>query len=212
MKISSQERNLNIMRIPVFFGWVLIFVAVVSYKRRKADRSSKKTERDFWERENNANATRKQDISNLDYVDFTSVTLPFALFSDSLLQQCEEQVLKLKDEKILNLTGISNTDLKLAYGAANLPLLTQYDQNFTLLARTLNTWGHRLQELSHPQEAIAVLSFAVSIGSDIKATWQLLAELYQEHGEAEKLQGLPSQAEKLNSLMKQPILSMLEQI
>ena len=55
MKISSQERNLNIMRIPVFFGWVLIFVAVVSYKRRKADRSSKKTERDFWERENNAN-------------------------------------------------------------------------------------------------------------------------------------------------------------
>ena len=120
------------MRIPVFFGWVLIFVAVVSYKRRKADRSSKKTERDFWERENNANATRKQDISNLDYVDFTSVTLPFALFSDSLLQQCEEQVLKLKDEKILNLTGISNTDLKLAYGAANLPLLTQYDQNFKI--------------------------------------------------------------------------------
>lgn len=133
------------MRVPVLFGWVMIFVVVVSYKRHKADRERDKTERDFWDRENTANATRKQDISNLDYVDFTSVTLPFALFSDDLLKQCEEQVLKLKDEKILNLTGISNTDLKLAYGAANLPLLTQYDQNFTLLVRTLNTWGHRLK-------------------------------------------------------------------
>lgn len=200
------------MRVPVLFGWVIIFVIVVSYKRHKADRSREKTERDFWDRENTANATRKQDISNLDYVDFSSVTLPFALFSDDLLNQCEEQVLKLKDEKVLNLTGISNTDLKLAYGAANLTLLTQYDQNFTLLVRTLNTWGHRLFELSHPKEAIQVLKFSVSIGSDIKATYQLLAELYQQTGEEESLKQLPIFASQLNSLMKEPILAMLERM
>ena len=198
------------MRVPVLFCWVMIFVVVVSYKRRKAERKKEKTERDFWDRENTANATRKQDISNLDYVDFASVTLPFALFPDDLLNQCEAQVLKLKDEKILNLTGISNTDLKLAYGAANLPLLTQYDQNFTLLVRTLNTWGHRLFELSHPNEAMQVLEFAVSIGSDIKATYQLLAQLYQQAGEMERLKQLPLSASQLNSLMKEPILSMLK--
>lgn len=198
------------MKVPVLFGWVMIFVVVVSYKRRKADRNRENTERNFWDRENAANTTRKQDISNLDYVDFTGVTLPFAQFSDDLLNQCEQQVLELKDEKILNLTGISNTDLKLAYGAANLPLLTQYDQNFTLLVRTLNTWGHRLQELSHPEEAIQVLAFAVSIGSDIKATYQLLAELYQQTGQEEKLKELSLLASQLNSLMKEPILSMLE--
>lgn len=196
---------------PLFLGWFVILLGVFAYKRSKAERDGQQSEQEFWQRENKANATRKQDISGLDYVDFTGVSLPFALFPDDFLAQCESQVMALKDQKILNLTGISNTDLKLQYGAANLPALTQCDQNFTLLVRTLNSWGHRLQELSQPKEAIAVLSFAVEIGSDIKATYQLLAELYQQEGQMHKVQELASYAQKLNSLMKQPILSMLEQ-
>ena len=200
------------MRIPILFCWVIIFMVVVTYKQHKADKHRKDSENSFWEKENKANRTRKQDISNLDYVDFTNVTLPFALFSDDILEQCEKQVLALKDQKVLNLTGLSNTDLKLAYGAANLPLLSQYDMNFTLLVRTLNTWGHRLYELSHPKEAIAVLAFAVSIGSDIKATYQLLAELYVQEGEASNIESLKVSASGLNSLMKEPILSMLDRM
>lgn len=203
---------MNVMKVPVLFGWIMIFVVVVSYKRKKADRMRKNTERDFWDRENAANATRKQDISNLNYVDFTGVSLPFARFSDDFLHQCEEQILKLKDEKILNLTGITNTDLKLNYGAANLPFLTQCDQNFTLLARTLNSWGQRLAELSHPEEAAQVLEFAVSVESDIKSTYQLLAELYLQANQPDKLEGLKNSASNLNSLMKEPILAMLNKM
>lgn len=194
----------------VFLGWTAIFIAVVSYKRFKADRQNRNAEESFWRRESDANNTRKQDISQLDYVDFSGVTLPFAQFEDALLKECEQQVLTLKDKKILNLTGISNTDLKMEYGAANLPLLTQYDQNFTLLVRTLNTWGQRLHELSHTQEAICVLAFAASIGSDIKATWNLLAELYAANGDTEHIRDLKTSAAKLNSLMREPILSMLD--
>ena len=197
---------------PIVLFWFIILLGVFAIKRSRADRAGEDAERAFWQRENEANATRKQDISHLDYVDFTGVSLPFALFPDDFLSQCESQVLDLRDKKILNLTGISNTDLKLQYGAANLPALTQCDQNFTLLARTLNSWGHRLAELSHPKEAIAVLSFAVEIGSDIKATYKLLAELYQQEGESGKIQEMKGYANQLNSLMKQPILSMLEQM
>ena len=127
-----------------------------------------------------------------------------------MLKQCESQILALKEKKILNLTGISNTDLKLKYGPANLPELTQYDQNFTLLARTLNTWGQRLHELSYNEEAVAVLSFAVSIKSDIRATWQLLAQLYAESGSTAKIQEMKLSAASLNSLTKDPILAMLD--
>lgn len=194
----------------VILGWTAIFIAVVSYKRFKANRENQNAEERFWQRERDANNTRKQDISQLDYVDFSGVTLPFAQFEDTLLKECEQQVLNLKDKKVLNLTGISNTDLKMTYGAANLPLLTQYDQNFTLLVRTLNTWGKRLQELSHSQEAICVLAFAVSIGSDIKATWNLLAELYASNNDLSRIEDLKASAVKLNSLMKEPILSMLD--
>ncbi len=194
----------------VILGWTAIFIAVVSYKRFKANRENQNAEERFWQRERDANNTRKQDISQLDYVDFSGVTLPFAQFEDTLLKECEQQVLNLKDKKALNLTGISNTDLKMIYGAANLPLLTQYDQNFTLLVRTLNTWGKRLQELSHSREAICVLAFAVSIGSDIKATWNLLAELYAANDDLSRIEDLKASAAKLNSLMKEPILSMLD--
>ena len=115
-----------------------------------------------------------------------------------------------EEKRILNLTGVSNTDLKLQYGAANLPELMQYDQNFTLLARTLNTWGQRLQELSYTQEAVCVLAFAVSVKSDIRATWQLLAQLYAESGDFSKIQEMKTAAAELNSLTKQPILAMLD--
>lgn len=194
----------------VLIGWTLIFIVVVSYKRFKANLKNQEAESKFWKRENDANLTRKQDISQLDYVDFSGVSLPFALFEDDLLKECENQVLTLKDKKILNLTGLSNTDLKMKYGPANLPLLTQYDQNFTLLVRTLNTWGKRLHELSHTQEAISVLAFAASIGSDIKATWSLLAELYAANGDTARIQELKNSAAGLNSLMREPILTMLE--
>lgn len=194
----------------VLLGWTLIFIVVVSYKRFKANHLNQKAEESFWNRENKANLTRKQDISGLDYVDFSGVSLPFALFEDDLLKECEEQVLAMKEKKILNLTGLSNTDLKLKYGAANLPLLTQYDQNFTRLVRTLNTWGNRLHELSHTQEAICVLAFAASIGSDIKATWALLAELYAENGDIAQIRNLKASAATLNSLMREPILAMLD--
>lgn len=199
------------MAFFLLIGWTLIFMAVVSYKRLKANRLNQAAEDAFWNRENAANSTRKKDISNLDYVDFSGVSLPFALFEDDLLRQCETQVLALKEKKILNLTGISNTDLKLAYGPANLAELTQCDQNFTLLARTLNTWGQRLHELSHTQEAICVLAFAVSIRSDIRATWQLLAELYHTSGDIDKIREMKEAAGELNSLNKTLILAMLEE-
>ena len=197
------------MAFFLLIGWTLIFMAVVTYKRMKAKHINQAAERAFWDREDAANRPRKQDISYLDYVDFSGVTLPFALFKDDLLQQCESQIQTLKEKKILNLTGISNTDLKLKYGPANLTSLTQYDQNFTLLARTLNTWGQRLNELSHPKEAICVLAFAVSIGSDIRATWELLAKLYADSGDLAKIRDMKTTAATLNSLTKNSILATL---
>ena len=66
--------------------------------------------------------------------------------------------------------------------------------------------------LSHTEEAIQVLTFAVSIESDIKNTYQLLAELFLQTGQQEKLKDLKSSASNLNSLMKEPILAMLDKM
>ena len=44
----------------------------------------------------------------------------------------------LKEKKILNLSGFTNTDLKLEYGVGNLTELTDYDNNYVTLSRSLH--------------------------------------------------------------------------
>ena len=203
------ERNELIM-FPIVLVWFVILLGVFAYKRNKAERDGQNAERAFWDKEQKANATRRQDISGLDYVDFTGVTLPFARFPDDFLQQCESQVLALKEQKILNLTGISNTDLKLRYGAPNINLLTLYDQKYTTLARTLQDLGAALYEKEYYDQACAVLEFAVSTHTDVSATYRLLISIYQKQNRKDKISALIPIAESLNSSLRPSILRMLQ--
>lgn len=128
------------------------------------------------------------------------------------LASVEQEICALSDSRILNLTGISNTELRLTYGTANLDPLTAYDQNFTTLIRALQKWGTLLASAGKQKDAVTVLSYAVSIGSDIAATYALLARLYKEQGDYHKIEELKESAEALTTLMKPSILRDLEQI
>lgn len=192
----------------------LCFLAMLgwfAFRRSLADRKQAREDRRFWSREEEANATRRQDISQLPYIRLSLDELPLNVCSyDETLSRCDREVCALAEKQILNLTGFTNTDLKLKYGAPNLPILSECDENFTQLARLLQEWGNRLYELSYRNEAEQVLSSAVRFGSDIKGTYTLLASIYQEnHNEAGFLQ-LKQYAKLLNSLQKEPILRALD--
>lgn len=128
------------------------------------------------------------------------------------LANAELELCKLADSRILNLTGISNTELRLTYGTANLDPLMSYDHNFTVLIRSLQKWGSLLASAGHPEDAVTVLSYAVSIGSDIAGTYAVLARLYKARGEVSKIEELKETAEGLTTLMKPSILRDLEQL
>ncbi len=128
------------------------------------------------------------------------------------LANVEFELCKLADSRILNLTGISNTELRLTYGTANLDPLMSYDHNFTQLIRSLQKWGSLLTSAGHPEDAVTVLSYAVSIGSDIAGTYAVLARLYKSRGELAKIEELKVSAEELTTLMKPSILRDLEQL
>ena len=72
--------------------------------------------------------------------------------------------------------------------------------------------GTQLVSAGNPSDAITVLSYAVSIGSDIAGTYALLARLYKEQGQLQKIEELKVSAEALTTLMKPSILRDLEQI
>ena len=131
--------------------------------------------------------------------------------TDEMIKEYHETLLHLAEEKIVNLTGISNTDLKLEYGVANLPILTHYDQCYTHLVRTLNSFANRLYENGYEKECVPLLEFAVDTGSDISGTYKLLATIYVKNGDKQKLSLLKSKTDSLNSAMKKPIDRMLQE-
>ena len=192
-----------------FLGLFIIFLSVAAYYRKRATAQQKKVTEDFWSREDQANQIRRKDISNLPYITIPLEKFPIGISDDEELTDYENDLKTLASRKILNLSHQSNTDLKLAYGPANLPALSEYDQNYTTLLRNLVAYADCLIKNGFKAEAVPVLEFGISIDSDIRANYTLLAELYKEQGNASKIQELIDKAASLDSMMRSAILEQL---
>ncbi len=174
--------------------FAIILLSVFSLLRNRSQRSMKESQDAFWEKEQRANRTRRQDISQLDYIQIPLDTFPIGACTDPGLSDLEQTLQTLSSRKILNLSGISNTDLKLQYGAANLNILSDW-----LLA--LGRW----------QDAVRVLEFGVACGSDVSKNYTLLGNVYREHGETGKLNELTEIVRSSDMLLKDTILKQLKE-
>lgn len=197
--------------MPLLLPYIIILLSVLALLRNRTNRTSKKNQDSFWEKEQRANHTRKQDISGLDYIQIPLDTFPIGQFTDEKLTSLEQTLTSLSNRKILNLSGISNTDLKLQYGAANLPVLSECDANFTLLARTITAYGERLAELGHWKEAVLILEFGIQCKTDLSKNYTLLGTLYRDHDDSAKIQQLVDIVQNMDLLLKDSILQQLLQ-
>lgn len=189
--------------------FVIILLSLFNLFRNRSRRSMKESQDAFWEKEQRANQTRKQDISHLDYIQIPLNTFPIGKYGDDKLSEFEQTLHTLSSRKILNLSGISNTDLKLQYGAANLPVLSDCDTQFTTLARTLSAYGEQLAALGHWQDAVHVLEFGVACKTDISKNYTLLGTLYREHNQTDKLNELIEIVRSSDMLLKNTVLKQL---
>lgn len=201
--------------------YVVILVILLHWFIRKSTKSHDNKEKAFWDREAKANEVRRQDISKLNYISIPDnlplinsgiESLDTFAREDGKLGRALQNIEKLKSKKILNLTGFSNTDLKLSYGVANLTELTEYDDNFTELAKALAMAGHELLELNAPSLAEIYLSFGIDIGSDITSNYVDMGIIYAASEDYESIKQLITKAEKLNSLSKDSIIRQLTDI
>ena len=178
----------------------IIFVVVFTIMLRRLSSRDRKIQDEFWDRELRSNTVRKKDISSLSYITIPLDTFPIGKYAD---------LRGLADRQILNLNGASNTDLKLTYGVPNFQFLSECDENFAVLARTLVRYGNRLFALGHAQEAETVLAFGVACHSDIVSNYTLLADIYRALGKDNKLDSLIASANTLDSSRKDAILKKL---
>ncbi len=176
--------------IPVFFISSVVFVLFLAMKRGKQTRRQENTNEAFLERERQANATRKKDISNLNYLPYTADALLLDEYPDEELSQYVKILKDLSGRKMLNLSMYSNTDLKLMYGPANLNELSECDNNYHLLSDTLLNYAERENTLQRYEAAISILEYAMSLRIDSSRIYLMLARLYDEQNTPEKIQDI----------------------
>lgn len=195
--------------MPVFLILSIVFVLWLGFEIKKNNKVNTTLSDDFWKREGDANFVRPKDISSLDYLNVPLDSLPFKENTSEAILEVQNQILTLSKKKLLNLNGLSNTDLKYQYGARNFDELASCDQNYLIFIRTLNKWAHLLQTEGYTDDAKAILEYCIELKTDISSTYTLLAQIYANEGNYGKIDDLILKAEGLNTLMKDSILQSL---
>lgn len=186
----------------IILAIVLMSMVTISIAIKISKKTEEKTEKDFWEREQEANFTRKKSLDDLDYIEIPENILSL---KDSILTD-------LSQKKIVNLNGIPNTDLKLEYGAPNITILSEYDQNYSDLITRLTALSEDYIEKGESDKAVLILEYATDIKSDIVKCWTDLANLYIQNKEKNKIHLLIKKAEKVQTFRGPAILRHLNEI
>ena len=181
-----------------FLGLFIAVVCLFTFFRKRSNRSQENVTDRFWKRESIANNTRLQDLSGLPYITIPFDKFPIGMYENDLLKNYENTLQTLSGQKIVNFGTQTNTDLKITYGTASLPALTEYEQNFTTLCQTLTAYAGQLFELGHTDDARTILEYGISIGSDLSQNYLLLAKIYQSSGENGRIRELLASAEQLD--------------
>lgn len=195
-----------------FLASFITFAILISYNIKRQAKRGKNQEADFWSRESRANSVRRKPLDGLNYVKIPLESFPTHLLNeDPSVMECIEVVESLTSQKIVNLTGWSNTELKLEYGTANITALSEYDQNYTLLVRTLQKWADALMEAGYREEASVLMEYAVSISTDISRTYMALADYWISREDPFQIEHLLHTAEGLRSSNRNSIVRHLKE-
>ena len=196
------------MRFPVL---TIIIVFCVVFKLVVNRKPKTDPDAEFLELERRANLTPRKDISNLPYIKVPAGSLPLDVPTDrEEIRELQDIIRSMEHKQILNLTGMTNTELKLEYGAPNINILSAADSNYTKLVQAIASLSGDYMEHQHITEAKSLLEYGVSIGTDSKRNYLMLASIYKEEGHSEKIPLLMESAKKMDSLLKDSILSSLE--
>lgn len=187
--------------MPVFLLCILLLILLLKHRLNSLDQQEQQENEEFWSKEKKASLPIQKNMDDLVFLTIPVDQLPFHNTTDARLVAIQNTILELSQQKICNLSGISNTDLKLKYGAGNLGELSEYDQNYTTLLRTLADWSARLFELGYDEDALTVATFALDCNTDVSKTYSTLARIYKKRGQLDQLYALIPIAESVSTMI-----------
>lgn len=185
--------------MPVLLFCVIILFLIFKFKVKLLTKEEEKEQEEWLQLEKKASLPIKKSLKDLPLIQIDPHQLPFKENASPELKKIQETILALSKEPLCNLSDSSSTTLKLKYGAKNLPLLAEYEQNYILLIRTLADWCEQLALMDQKEDAIQVANFAIHCRSDIRKTYTVLARIYKEQGNTEKIYELLPVVEKFSN-------------
>lgn len=197
---------------PSLFVCFLIFIAWMHFEKRKATKKQEQNSKAFWQREEEANHARNKDISNLPLFQPEEGRIPLSPTGDENITYYQEKVRSSLKLPMMNLSGFSNTDLKLAYGVGNFKTLSDYDENFNVFLMNMSNLGAAFSEAERYADAITVFQLCIEYGSDKSTDYRSLAGLYQITGTPAQIDKLIEQVQQSELPRKSTIVESLSEI
>ena len=131
------------MGFPIL-PFFLIFLIWLAIRIKTLDAKQEQQEAEFWAKEKAAKATPAKDISNLRYITIPIEKFPLNFSNDEKVIEIEKELEELSTHRLLNLSGVSNTDLKLTYGVPNFETMSQIGEDFDRVCVLLNAYAKAL--------------------------------------------------------------------
>ena len=196
----------------IIFASFTVFCAWLALQLRKSRNLDEKAKQDFWKEESMTNSVRKKQLEDSDFVSFPFHKLPTPeSFSSEELPPSLELLNGLAEKKMVNLNGISNTEVKKRYGAANMTILSEYDANYECFVKNIYMLCQYLYDIGRKEEAIMLSEETILTGSDSLSHYKLLILMYRESGNYGGIDWLKEKAQEIHSLTKGAILRALSE-
>ncbi|MCL1863380.1 MAG: hypothetical protein FWF78_07430 [Defluviitaleaceae bacterium] len=173
--------NLVILLLSLV-GVVSVFWASARHNKRRDE-----TRRRFLESEDAANSVRKKEIDPaLFYTADLSVLPPIPEGDPHQVARCAKRVMIYFAEPLTNL------ELKMQYGPAQMDFIAEYEENFNAYLKALTKWAAEATDA----DAIKILQHAISLGSEYRDTYRLAADILSKQGDKYGMESLLAHAEK----------------
>lgn len=198
--------------VGIYFICFLIFCAWRFYEQRKSERLDKKASDEFWAREEEANHTRKKDISHLPLLEVKESEIPMTDSDDESILYYIDHICEIIKRPMIDLSEYSNTDLKLAYGVANFNTLSEYDENYNTFLLALSNLARAYSRAGLYKEAKDCLELALYYGSRKRSDYTDLTEVYLKLDSPEDITALIRRLEEGCHPRKASIIDAIQEV
>ena len=196
---------------PVYLVCFIIFIVWLNYEQRKHEKEEQKASDEFWAREEEANNTRKKDISHLPLLQVSVSDIPHIDTPDEEIEYNMGRIEKIIQSPMLDLSEYTNTDLKLEYGVANFNLLSEYDENYSHFLIALTNLARAYARQEHTQTAIDTYLLALDYGSQKISDYKELAALFLQQEKPEEVNALIQSTEQSSHPHKDSVIQSLRE-